>query len=143
MRGNPADNKKMGDDLHQKGNVTMANKVTKKENFTAIIEVLKTAGRSDLVSVMEHEIELLDKKNSYKSNTPTTNQVENAEIAESLPTVLEAGKWYRLSEIKALVPALENASGTQRIAVICRKLEAEGVLTKMVEKRVIYYSLAD
>ena len=118
-------------------------KLTKKDNFTAIIEVLKTADRPDLVSVMEHEIELLDKKNSYKSNTLTASQKENAEIAETLPTILEAGKWYRLSEIKALIPALENASGTQRIAVICRKLEAEGVLAKTVDKRVIYYSLAN
>lgn len=133
----------MGDDLHQKGNVTMANKVTKKDNFTAIVEVLKTADRPDLVSVMEHEIELLDKKNAYKSNTPTASQKENAEIAELVPTVLEKGKLYRLSEIKALVPKLAEASGTQRIAVICRKLETEGVLVKTVDKRVIYYSLAD
>ena len=121
----------------------MANKVTKKDNFTAIIEVLKTADRPDLVSVMEHEKELLDKKNAYKSNTPTAAQKENAEIAELVPTVLEKGKLYRLSEIKALVPKLAEASGTQRIAVICRKLETEGVLVKTVDKRVIYYSLAD
>ncbi len=121
----------------------MANKVTKKDNFNAIIEVLKTADRSDLVSVMEHEIELLDKKNAYKSNTPSASQKENAEIAELVPNVLESGKLYRLSEIKALIPALEKSSGTQRIAVICRKLEAEGTLVKTVDKRVIYYSLAE
>ena len=118
-------------------------KLTKKDNFTAIIEVLKTADRPDLVAVMEHEIELLDKKNSYKSNTPTASQKENAEIAEKIPSVMESGKLYRLSEIKALIPALASASGTQRIAVICRKLEADGVLVKTVDKRVIYYSLAD
>ena len=118
-------------------------KITKKDNFNSIIEVLKTADRSDLVSVMEHEIELLDKKNSYKNNTPTASQKENAEIAEKIPSVMESGKLYRLSEIKALIPALASASGTQRIAVICRKLEENGVLTKTVDKRVIYYSLAD
>lgn len=118
-------------------------KLTKKDNFTAIVEVLKTADRPDLVSVMEHEIELLDKKNSYKSNTPTANQKENAKIAELVPDVLEAGRLYRLSEIKALIPALEKSNGTQRIAAICRKLEAEGTLVKTVDKRVTYYSLAD
>lgn len=118
-------------------------KLTKKDNFTAIIEVLKTADRPDLVAVMEHEIELLDKKNAYKSNTPTASQKENAEIAEKIPSVMESGKLYRLSEIKALIPALASASGTQRIAVICRKLEADGVLVKTVDKRVIYYSLAE
>lgn len=121
----------------------MANKTTKMDNFTAIVAVLKNAERPDLVAVMEHEMELLAKKNANKSNTPTASQKENAEITEKLPSLLEAGKWYRLSEIKALVPELASASGTQRIAVICRKMEAEGLLTKMVEKRVIYYALAD
>ena len=70
-------------------------------------------------------------------------QKENAEISEKIPSLLESGKLYRLSEIKALVPELASASGTQRIAVICRKLEAEGSLVKTVDKRVIYYSLAE
>ena len=118
-------------------------KLTKKDKFTAIVAVLKNAGEDDLVAVMEHEMEMLAKKNANKSNTPTASQKENAEIAEKLPTLLEAGKWYRLSEIKALVPELASASGTQRISAICRKMEAEGLLTKMVEKRIIYYALAD
>ena len=121
----------------------MANKVTKMDNFTTIVEVLEGINRTDLADVIRHEMELLAKKNANRSDKPTKSQVENAEIASFIPTVLDAGKWYRLSEIKALVPALAEASGTQRIAVICRKLEAEGVLTKTVEKRVVYYALAD
>ena len=118
-------------------------KLTKKDNFKAIIAVLTEAGEDDLVAVMEHELELLENKSAKRSTTPTATQKENAEIADLVPEVLEAGKLYRLSEIKALIPALASASGTQRIAVICRKLEADGVLTKTVDKRVIYYSLAD
>ena len=118
-------------------------KTTKREHFTTIANILATTNHPDLEAVMLHEIELLDKKNANRSTKPTKTQEENADIAALIPTVLEAGKWYRLSEIKALVPALADASGTQRIAVICRRLEAEGVLSKMVEKRVVYYALAD
>lgn len=121
----------------------MSNKVTKMDNFKSIVAVLKDAGKDELVAVMEHEMELLAKKNANKSNTPTANQKENAEIAEKIPSVMESNKFYRLSEIKALVPELASASGTQRIAVICRKLEESGVLVKTVDKRVIYYSLAE
>ena len=128
---------------NQKGYDTMANKTTKMDNFTAIVAVLKDADRPDLVAVMEHEMELLAKKNANKSNTPTANQKENAEIAEKIPSLLKSGQMYRLSEIKALVPELASASGTQRIAVICRRLEAEGTLVKTVDKRVVYYSLAE
>jgi len=118
-------------------------KVTKKDNFEALRTIAETADRPDLVEFIDHEMELLAKKNATRSTKPTATQVENAEIAELVPTVLESGKKYRLSEIKALIPKLADASGTQRIAVICRKLEAEGVLVKTVDKRVIYYSLAD
>ena len=118
-------------------------KVTKKDNFNTLRAIAENANRPDLVEFINHEIELLEKKNATRSTKPTATQIENAEIAELVPTVLESGKMYRLSEIKALIPALANSSGTQRIAVICRKLEAEGVLVKTVDKRVIYYSLAE
>ena len=118
-------------------------KVTKKDNFTALRAIAETAERPDLVEFIDHELELLANKNAKRSDKPTATQKENAEIADLVPEVLEAGKLYRLSEIKALVPKLASASGTQRIAAICRKLEENGVLTKTVDKRVIYYSLAD
>ncbi len=118
-------------------------KVTKKDNYSALRTIAETANRSDLVEFIDHEMELLAKKNATRSTKPTASQVENAEIAELVPKILENGKFYRLSEIKALVPALENSSGTQRIAVICRRLEEAGILSKTVDKRVIYYSLAD
>lgn len=118
-------------------------KTTKKENFTAIAEILTSVNRPDLVEVMNHEIELLDRKAENRSDKPTATQKENAEIAEKILAVMESGKLYRLSEIKAMIPELASASGTQRIAAICRKLEESGVLVKSVDKRVIYYSLAD
>ena len=40
----------------------MEKKVTKRENFEAIIAVLNEAGREDLAKVVAHEIELLDNK---------------------------------------------------------------------------------
>lgn len=37
-------------------------KITKRDNFNEIIEILEDADRQDLIDVMKHEIELLDKK---------------------------------------------------------------------------------
>ena len=118
-------------------------KVTKKDNFTTLRSIAETANRPDLVEFIDHELELLANKNAKRSDKPTATQKENAEIAKLIPIVLESGKKYRLSEIKALVPALVSASGTQRISAICRKLEENGVLTKTVDKRAVYYSLAE
>ena len=121
----------------------MTNRITKKDNFNALLSLTEVQANPVLVEFIEHELEMLANKNAKRSDKPTANQAENAEIAEFVPTVLESGKLYRLSEIKALVPALASASGTQRIAVICRKLEESGILVKTVDKRVIYYSLAE
>jgi len=49
----------------------MANKITKKDNFKAIIEVLKAQGKDNLVEVMEHEIELIEKKRASGKMTKT------------------------------------------------------------------------
>ena len=128
---------------NQKGYDTMANKVTKMDKFNALLALDEVQANSALVDFIKHEMELLANKNAKRSDKPTAAQKENAEIADEVPNVMESGKKYRLSEIKALIPKLASASGTQRIAAICRKLEDSGVLVKTVDKRVIYYSLAD
>ena len=121
----------------------MANKVTKKDNFKAIISVLKAAGEDALVEVMNHEIELLDKKSANRANKPTARQNENAEIKAAIVAALEKGKVYRCSEIQALIPALSEATGTQRTARLCNDLVDEGLLVKSVDKRVVYFALAE
>lgn len=118
-------------------------KTTKRDNFNAIIAVLKAADKADLVAVMEHEIELLDKKKASASSKPTVRQAENAGIKTAILAALEEGKWYRCSEIQSLVPALAEGTGTQRTARLCNDLEKEGSLVKMVDKRVVYFALAE
>ena len=120
----------------------MANKVTKRDNFNAIIEVLNSAGRSDLASVMIHEIELLDRKNTTRSNKPSATQIANEAIKDKIVAVLEVGKQYRCTEIKALIPELGDSVGTQKTAALCNALNHDGRLNKTVEKRIVYYSLA-
>ena len=57
-------------------------KITKRENFMKIIEVLEENGRADLVEVINHEIELLDKKRANGKMTKT--QTENVDIKEMI-----------------------------------------------------------
>ena len=118
-------------------------KITKRDNFTSIIAVLKDAGKDDLVAVMEHEIELLDRKAENRSTKPTVRQAENAEIKAAIVATLESGKRYRCAEIKALVPTLAEGEGTQRTARLCNDLVAEGLLTKSIDKKVVYFALAE
>jgi len=118
-------------------------KITKRDNFTSIIAILKEAGKADLVAVMEHEIELLDKKSANRSTKPTVRQAENAEIKSAIVASLEKGKLYRCSEIQAMNEILASATGTQRTARLCNDLVSEGLLVKSIDKKVVYFALAE
>ena len=122
----------------------MANKVTKIDNFNTLLTLADVQANPSLVAFIKHEIELLEKKNANRSTKPTANQILNAEIAKRIPTLLEKDRWYRLTEIKDMIPELADSNGTQRIAVICKTLEqVDKALVKMIDKRVVYYALAD
>lgn len=118
-------------------------KTTKRDNFTSIIAILKAAEADDLVAVMEHEIELLDKKSANRSTKPTVRQAENAEIKSVIVASLEKGKWYRCSEIQAMNEILASAMGTQRTARLCNDLVNEDLLVKTIGKKVVYFALAE
>jgi len=121
----------------------MANKTTKKDNFNSLRALAVAAQADELVAFIDHELELLAKKAENRANKPTVRQAENAEIKSTIVAVMEKGKQYRCSEIQALVPALAEATGTQRTARLCNDLVDEGLLTKSVDKRVVYFALAE
>ena len=118
-------------------------KTTKRENFTTIANILAATNHPDLEEVMLHEIELLDKKKASAAGKPTVRQAENAEIKGEIVKSLSAGKWYRCAEIKTLVPALAAGEGTQRTARLCNDLVTEGKLAKTIDKKVVYFALAE
>ena len=121
----------------------MANKVTKKDNFNALRALALAAENADLVAFIDHELELLAKKAENRSTKPTVRQAENAEIKAKIVSVMETGKRYRCAEIKALIPALAEGEGTQRTARLCNDLVSEGLLVKSIDKKVVYFKLAE
>lgn len=63
-------------------------KITKRDNFTAIIEVLNDAGRSDLADVIAHEIELLDNKAAKAKATAAKKKVDGDALRDAVQAVL-------------------------------------------------------
>ena len=121
----------------------MANKVTKKDNFNALLALADVQANPALVDFINHEIELLDRKAENRSTKPTVRQAENAEIKLSIVAAMQPDKWYRCAEIKAFIPALAEGEGTQRTARLCNDLVQEGSLQKAVDKKVVYFALAE
>lgn len=66
----------------------MEKKITKRDNFNAIIEVLTDAGREDLAKVIEHEIELLDAKSSKAKARAAEKKAENDALTDIVISVL-------------------------------------------------------
>ena len=53
----------------------MEKKITKKEMFAKLREMVKD--NAEMVKFIDHEIELLEKKNASKSAKPTATQIAN------------------------------------------------------------------
>jgi predicted enzyme involved in methoxymalonyl-ACP biosynthesis len=68
----------------------MEKKVTKRENFEAIIAVLNEAGREDLAKVVAHEIELLDNKAAKAKAKAAEKKTEGDALTAAVAAVLTA-----------------------------------------------------
>ena len=66
----------------------MEKKITKRDNFNAIIEVLTDAGREDLADVIKHEIELLDNKAAKAKATAAKKKTEGDAFRDAVQAVL-------------------------------------------------------
>lgn len=98
---------------------------------------------------LEHELELLDRKNSSKGLSKT--QIENEKVASVL--VEELGKIARpvtisdLMEESTVVKEYRLENGTaltnQKISAIFKKLVDNGSIVKTSEKKKSYFSLAN
>ena len=117
----------------------MANKVTKRDNFIAIRDILEANGETALVEVMNHEIYLLDAKAERRSNTLTPSQKAGLQLKEDIYSVLiDSGEPMKIADIRS-VKTEWNDYTSQKIAAQLLKLIDEGRVVKEVIKRVNYY----
>ena len=117
-------------------------KVTKKDNFEAIVKVLEDAGRADLADVMRHEIELVVKKNAYKSTKPTKVQVANEGLKAQIVEILSAEP-NRLFTASEVLKALDNAelSGS-KVTSMLTQLKNDGTVIRTEDKRKAFFQIA-
>ena len=118
----------------------MAEKKTKREHF-AELRVL-AAGNAELITFIDHEVELLNKKNSAERK-PTINQMDNVKIKKIIADNI-GDKSYTITEmIKALLSGTEWAEITcSRLTAVCTQMVESGVLKRDVVKRKAYYRKA-
>ena len=109
-------------------------KITKKEMFEALLN--KYDLTESEVAFIEHEIELLDKKNG--SRKPTADQLKNEETKVEILNLMENGKPYTVTEIQKMVGLESN----QKTSALIRQLKESGLVIRTEEKGKAYFTKA-
>ena len=111
-------------------------KMTKKDYFKALLKIEAVKANNDYVAFINHEIELLEKKNGNRK--PTKTQEENENIKEFILEV--AVQPMTITEImKAIQPNVEIELTNQKVSALANKLVADGLIIKTTEKRKSYF----
>lgn len=120
---------------------TTNKKITKRERFNSLLSLSEVQADAGLVAFIEHEIELLDKKNSGEKK-PTAKQSENEVIKDAIVEGMEEKRLYTVTEIIKEVAEC-NELTNQRVSALLRQLKDEGKVVKTIDKRKSYFQLAE
>ena len=120
----------------------MSQKLTKRDYFNQIKAMV--AGNDELVAFVDHEIELLNKKNSAPRKA-TPKQLENVEIGEYLVAHMEAGKGYTVTQLIKEVLGDTDWAGIAgaRVTPILGNLVKAGKVANVMDHRKSIYTLVD
>lgn len=129
----------------RKRDLIMANKkLTKKEMFTLVMDVVETTEcemKEEMMDFLNHEIELLEHKKSNSAKTKT--QVENEKIMFSILEELAlVGKPVTISELQAQSEKMKEFSN-QKLSSLLKKLVDENKVVKTTEKKKSFFSVAE
>lgn len=112
-------------------------KPTKKQMYEGLLAVpALTQEQKDFI---QHELELLAKKNSGEKK-PTATQVANEALKVAMVNGMEANRLYTVTELIKEIPALAGLTN-QKVSPLANQLVDEGKLVKTTEKRRSYFSL--
>ena len=111
-------------------------KMTKRDYFTAILS--KYDLTADEKAFVEHELELLAKKNSAEKK-PTALQVANDGIKSVIVDVLtDNGGLMTVTDIQKSCDELAELSN-QRVSALLRQLILDGKVERVEDKRKAYF----
>ena len=120
--------------------MTTTKKITKRDRFTALLNMAEVKADPGMVEFIEHELELLAKKNSADKK-PTAQQTANEGIKSAILEAMEDNRLYTVTEIQKSVEACADLSN-QRVSALLRQLKDEGKVVRTEDKRKAYFSKA-
>ena len=118
---------------------TSTSKMTKAQKFAMLRAIPAVAENAMLVEFIDHEVELLSKKNSAEKK-PTAQQVANAGIATAIIEGMEPNRLYTVTEVIKSIPQCADLTN-QRVSALLRQLVEAGKVKRTEDKRKAYFSL--
>ena len=114
--------------------------MTKRDYFTALLAVEEVKSNTALVEFIEHELELLAKKNSSERK-PTAVQKENADLKVAILAGMEVNRVYTVTELIKSIDAIGDLTN-QKVSAILRQMATDGTVKRIEEKKKAYFSKA-
>ena len=117
--------------------MTTSKKLTKRDHFTALLNLSEVKSNPTLVDFIEHELELLAKKNSAEKK-PTAVQVANEGIKDAIYDAMQENRLYTITEIIKEVAECADLTN-QRVSALIRQMKDDGKVERIEEKRKAYF----
>ena len=111
-------------------------KITKRERFESLLTIAEVQADKGLVEFIEHELELLAKKNSAEKK-PTAVQIANDGIKEAIYDGMQENRLYSVTELIKEIPACAELTN-QKVSNLLRQMMPERV-ERIEEKRKAYF----
>lgn len=129
-------------------------RLTKRDFFNAILSkvdmdatydiskgdaTVKVSG-ADVAGFLNHELELLDRKNTVDKK-PTATQMANEGIKADIKAFLDAhkGEKFTVSALMKSVPSIADASN-QKVSSLVRQMVLDGQADRIEDKRKAYFT---
>ena len=118
-------------------------KLTKRDYFNQLKAVEGVKANPELVKFIDHELELLAKKNASGEGKMTAAQLANegikAEILECMEK--EPNRMFTVSEMQKEFPCCAELSN-QRVSALIRQLKEDGKVERIEDKRKAFFRIA-
>jgi hypothetical protein len=118
--------------------IIMANsqKLTKAQKYGMLKDLAEVKANPVLVEFIDHELELLAKKNSSEKK-PTAQQTANEGIKSAIYEGMEVGKRYTITDLIKEIPACAELTN-QRVSSLVRQMMPTSI-ERVEDKRKAYF----
>ena len=115
-------------------------KMTKRDYFNELLKVEEVKGNEKLVKFIEHELDLLAKKNASGEGKLTATQIANEELKNGIVECLE-NEPDRLFTITEMIKEFDCCKPyvNQKISALVNQLAKENRVVKIEEKRKSFF----